>query len=284
MKLIVILMACAMDYSVHVLGKVRDFSWFFCYCHLIERRCAHWSVWNGPVSVLFVLVPPLTIFSAVCYLLCLWHVAVYFLFSLLVLLYCLGPGNLFYQVQDYLDAENDEDASDESVSAKASLISDGTDHNIRDSGFYLIESILLQSNRRIFAVLFWFIVLGPVGALLYRLVSELQKQGGKTDNGYSVSVNDLYAILNWPSSRLLVAGFALAGSLVHVFEEWRLVDNGSVFQNDAVIKAAGLAAVQFEDDFRDLSAWVHEVNGLVKRTLALWLAIVGLVALRGWLG
>ncbi|MDZ7737260.1 MAG: hypothetical protein U5P41_15135 [Gammaproteobacteria bacterium] len=52
-------------------------------------------------------------------------------------------------------------------------------------------SVLGQTNVRLFAVLFWFAVLGPVGALLYRLTAELHKHYGDVHGGFADALRDL---------------------------------------------------------------------------------------------
>jgi len=282
MTLIIILLACLVDHFIFLLGDLRNFSWLSKYYFQLEKHGSRWSVWDGPTGVLIVVGLPMLLFLMVYSFIQRLHISVDFLFSLLILILCLGPKNLFHQVNDYLLAEEEGDT--ESAHTSAALINNGSGHDIQDSGFYLIESILLQSNRRLFAVLFWFIMLGPFGAVLYRLVSELLKQLGEIHSSFVDSLYDLYCLLNWPASRLLATGFALAGSLVHAVEEWRLVDNGSIYRNDGVIRATGLGAVQFDEDFENLADWVDEIHGLVKRTLVLWLAILGVMTLSGWLG
>jgi membrane protein required for beta-lactamase induction len=88
-----------------------------------------------------------------------------FLIATLVLLYCLGPEDLYRQKQK------------------------GT----------VSQDIFWQANEKLFAVLFWFALIGPVAAVLYRVVEQLTKseqRGNVVNHELAKSANTLLFILD----------------------------------------------------------------------------------------
>ena len=72
------------------------------------------------------------------------------------------------------------------------------------------RAILHIANERIFATIFWFVVLGPFGAMLYRLISELSKQIDFDE--LAEFSKFIHAIMAWIPARMLAAGYALTGN------------------------------------------------------------------------
>ena len=70
---------------------------------------------------------------------------------------------------------------------------------------------MLRAHEYLFAVVFWFLLLGAVGGLLYCLAANLARRHEKVGDGYAGAARRLHNILMWPSARLLALGFALGG-------------------------------------------------------------------------
>ncbi|MGH8119293.1 MAG: hypothetical protein ACRESK_01615, partial [Gammaproteobacteria bacterium] len=163
----------------------------------------------------------------------------------------------------------------------------GDDHSDRN----LLEGILVYANHRLFAVLFWFMVLGPCGAVLYRLATALLQQYQEIHGGYGDSARDLCNILDWPASRLFALGNALTGNMVDALEAWREVEQNSLTVNENIIRASGLGALNYhpsgdetEHLLDDRIYWVRALQGMLNRTLLVWLTVLGLMTLSGLLG
>ena len=110
----------------------------------------------------------------------------------------------------------------------------------------VISSIMLRAHEYLFAVIFWFVLLGAVGALMYCLVLNLVRRYDKADSGYAGAVRDLHNILMWPSARLLALGFALGGSLVSALESWRTVSGHTLDISREVIAVSGFGALHYD--------------------------------------
>ena len=107
----------------------------------------------------------------------------------------------------------------------------------------------MQANNRIFGVMFWFMVLGPAGAWLYRVSDllrrraafEAARQGVPAHGGDLGSVlTDLHGALAWMPARLAALSYALAGSFEDAVGNWKVaVDSAGAGLLD---RAEGLLA------------------------------------------
>lgn len=130
-----------------------------------------------------------------------------------------------------------------------------------------------------------------LGALLYCLVVRLSEKYEGIHGGYAETVQILHQILMWPSARLQALGFALGGSLVDAIEGWRSVEGESLAVSQEVIATAGIWALQYREEFEgeyedeneSYLNWVKEAQALANRTLIVWLTILGVMTIGGWL-
>jgi adenosylcobinamide-phosphate synthase len=87
-----------------------------------------------------------------------------------------------------------------------------------------IESVLENGADAVFAPLFWFVVLGPFGALLYRLSNTLDAMWGYKNRRYrhfgwaAARFDD---VLNWIPARLTAMSYALLGNTAQALSAWR---------------------------------------------------------------
>ena len=90
-----------------------------------------------------------------------------------------------------------------------------------------IELGLIRSHRHVFGVMAWFIVLGPVGAILYRLAALLADRWGSgqdagADSGaFGHFARSAYAVIDWLPVRLTAFSFAMTGNFTDAIECWR---------------------------------------------------------------
>ena len=157
--------------------------------------------------------------------------------------------------------------------------------------------------RRWFGVLFWFLLLGPLGALLYRLAA-LSAEG---DNGRSlppetaVGARTLLSILDWPVAQLMTLALALVGNFDLVLGAWRGSGGASFRLDHRFLGAAARASVSGElaeeaaDLAEDLASGadassvavadmpeLRDAMSLVWRSLLVWLAVLALFVIAGF--
>lgn len=287
MTLIFILIALGLDFFLGGLERFRNYSWFISLFYIFEKRLAQYKFWDGTFGLLLLLAIPVSVLILVAMGLNHWSVILEGILSLLVLIYCLAPEALDNRLDNLITAIEDNEA--ESISTLSDEIIDVNiieDEDANEKA--VIISALIEAHKRTFAVIFWFLILGAVGALLYRLVNELSDELHEIRGGFADSVKLLLNILEWPSSRIMIIAMALAGSLSDVFTGWKKSEHLSLDVNHDVIIKAGLGALQYMPEVnvpdREKSYWIDELKSLINRTLIICLAILGIMTLSGRLG
>ena len=287
MTLIFILIALGLDYFLGKLQPFRNYEWVPALYYSLEKKISHYRYWDGTIGLLGLLLIPILLLLSVMYILDQWSWFAETLFTLLVLIYCLAPEELDNRLDDYITAI-DEDDSENIASLSDCLINDSVIGDEDTTEQAIIKSSLTEAHRRVFAVIFWFLILGLVGALLYRLVDKLNDELSEIRSGFSDSVTLLLNILEWPTSRIFVVGLGLAGSLVDAFNGWRQAEHFTFEVNNEVLSEGGFGALQYMPDIevsgREKSYWISELKSLINRTLIIWLAVLGIMTLSGNLG
>lgn len=141
----------------------------------------------------------------------------------------------------------------------------------------LTESILSQANTRLFSVLFWFVILGPLGAALYRLTRLAQARCAeerKSEAG--VILERLLYLLEWVPARLTALTYAMGGSYENAMQGWRRCNQEQTTdQNRAILEASGMGALFPGDDQLPPAATQMEAAlGMTWRALLIWLGIL----------
>ena len=159
------------------------------------------------------------------------------------------------------------------------------------------EAALAESNRRLFAPMFWFIVFGPAGAVCYRLTVALAGREAQGAHGQDLArlAAGLGALLDWAPARLALLGYALTGSFEQAVEALRrcLRDRSMHFaeRSSCLLRQGGAGALQL--DARLAAAGADGVDALggvfsavvahVHRNVIAWLTAVALLTLGTWL-
>ena len=143
-----------------------------------------------------------------------------FFIAVPVLLYSLGRGDFTATVKAYLVAAKRGD----SVAANRLLdemrgdtlpVTEPDANNWQELNHQVLSAISYRGFERMFAVLFWFVFLGPVGALLYRL-SVLYRE--RSPDRF---IERWVWLLEWPVVRLMGLTWALAGNFDTCFQHWK---------------------------------------------------------------
>ena len=127
-----------------------------------------------------------------------------------------------------------------------------------------IEQGLLRSHRHVFGVMMWFVVLGPVGAIAYRLAALLSDRWGGAGNPeagpYGEFAVRAFEIIDWLPVRLTAIGFAVAGDFMGSVECWREQAATWHTRSQGVILAAAAGALGVK-----LGGVLHQDSGIEYR-------------------
>jgi AmpE protein len=247
--------------------------------------------WSGTLPMLALLVPliPLAI------LLWLAHGRLFGLLSVgihvVVLMYCMARINVNELVDEYLALwrHGNFEAAYHHVSQRVpgGFGRPPEDYALMHQQF--LDHVLLVNFRRLFAVLFWYILLGPLAALFYFLLQQVLKTGKVlTDRASDAMAKRLQAILEWVPARLLCLAFALAGDFVASFNRLRERFGAGLDsdRNIALLRVCSLAAIGKADsdlreaDYSRRAAWeLESLRDLMLRTQFVWVIVLALAIL-----
>ncbi len=283
MKLISILIVLLIEHFLGSLEDLRRLSWFRAINRRLQQFGSRYPIWQGPVGVLVTLAIPMSVVGIALYALDELSAVFSFCAGLFLFLYSIGPRDPRHQVAEILHARHDELSATSETLARE-FIEPSHPESVELNNRSIAEAYLLHVCERLFSVILWFLVLGPLGALLFRLTAELRLQREVNSETFQTSCLDLYAILDWLPARLLALTYALSGSLTHALDAWQFKDTLSLHDNRTVLIKSGIAALQFDNKDPTETDWLNGAQELVVRALYVWLTILAIMTLAGWLG
>lgn len=200
-------------------------------------------------------------------------------FSVFVILYCLGPRNLWadlYAANSTLASGDVNEAASKLKSTFDITATQDAKQNHRE----LINHFFVAANRRVFAILFWYSCVGVVGVVLYRFLT-LAASDEQSNNVPALTTAAAQAdgYLNWPAIRLLTFIFALGGNFGRVISIWVKKVGSGPDANDALLLDCGNAALNSLDAEKIATDGTAEKEAisLFDRSLIITLVIVAVL-------
>lgn len=213
------------------------------------------------------------------------------LFDIALLLVCISYKFCNEKVETFIAAQQDNDQT-----KCAETFYDMTGEHI-DSverpNSYLTRLLFLESRRGWFGVVFYFVLLGPAGVVLYRSLQDFIRS--EKTQALHDKLQQIMAYINWPLSRLVALTFFLSGSFDDALKGWkgqqayleqgdRLMQGNTVEQgNQVAILSTGCAAVSHDaqDETHNDTAYVQAAQGMLSRSLIIWCAVIAIMTLTG---
>ena len=204
------------------------------------------------------------------------------LFQLFVLLYCLGPQNLWADAFACMNALVQGDAQTAGDKLKA-LFGITNMSNAQTAHKALIEQLFIQSNQRVFAVVFWYVVLGPLGAVLYRTVNLSSNAVANQEASPEVAQTaySFEMLLDWIPIRIFTFIFALGGHFAQVLACWCKRVTLGVASNKDLLTGCGIAALGIDEqgNLPEDGSAEKETISLLDRVFVIVLVLVAVVVL-----
>jgi AmpE protein len=240
MQLLVIVLSLLSErFLVHVRVHQR-FNWFLTYSNALI------SVLPNRVS------PGVVLGCLVCPVLILLMLGLYlvngvlfgffgFVAHFIIFYYCLGPVNPFYSAHDETSNECTKDD---------------------------IENYFVQVNDELFAILFWYVVIGPWMIVAYRLFSKAQSL-----DVVRVQAMSVMRVLDWLPARFSALLYLLAGNFQSGIEQYYAYLFKSPETNAILLKKCGFLALNGDDT--DAKTMRH-AETLVEHAMIIFLVMLAL--------
>ncbi|HEX2548334.1 MAG TPA: regulatory signaling modulator protein AmpE [Gammaproteobacteria bacterium] len=265
MAFIITLIALVMERFFHW-QHLRQWRWFHNYEASLNRVIGQWP---APLRLFLNILPPLLLVGCISFLISgLFYGLLELIFGVVVLLYCLGPENLWVEIYKYIQAANQNDPTMMDHISKTFHISPDREMSFHEA---LTRAIFIKANDRIFAVIFWFVVLGPLGAMLYRLITIFSEHQEWGLSDLSLKIKQ---ILDWLPVRLFALFFALGGHFTEVFSVLRKYFRQGLDGNELLLTECGMRALDYKN-FQE-GIMEKEAMQLLDRAFVLGLVVLAI--------
>lgn len=152
-------------------------------------------------------------------------------------------------------------------------------------GEWVGQTLAWVNFRHYCAVIFWFVVLGASGAIMYAVIRSLFDDTQQSENSLLSSrshvLADMLFWLNWLPARITSFGYLIIGNFskgTGCFIKYAL---DFKTPNRKVVTTTALAAEQIEQQYEGCTYEATCMMRLVKRNILLYLALIALLTLFG---
>ncbi len=213
-------------------------------------------------------------------------------FMVLVLFFSWGPRDLDEDIDAVLKAPDSERRR-----AAAQRLNDGVSEQVLPfNAPALVEASFAAALSRRFGVLLWFALLGPVGALGYRLVQLLARSPAFAEAAgeWRPTFERTALILDWLPAHLLAWTLALVTDFdasVHAWREYHQSHGQGYFTLDlGFLSAIARASVDADvaagdgglDSVGDPLSELADTKVILRRVLYAWIAVIAVIVIGGW--
>lgn len=168
--------------------------------------------------------------------------------SILIFAYCLGPQNVFYP-----PSESD------------------SEHELKSH----IGTYLASANSQLFTVIFWYILIGPIAVVAYRIIALC-----KDIQPLTKEAAFLTDIIEWLPARLTALLYLLVGNFQNGIGVFMLLVKAKPEKNYELLSECGIKAMETAD-VKDLS--MPKAEMLVEYATVALLVVIALSTLTSWM-
>ena len=282
---VAIMASIAIELSFRFVDGWRRFEWFAQFTDWVNHQLSTGPAKDGPVVVIAVLAPILIAIGLTSFALdSIWGL-LDFAFSVLILVLSLGPIDPIRQAQNYVKALQGHDSEAAKVFAGDMLGRDVSESPVRVAED-VKQALFIRTCSGIIGVMIWFIILGPIGAAMFRLSCQLNERFGDVHTGFARSVNDLYNILMYVPTRVTVLCFALVGNFVDVVHAIQQTSGLWRADNETLLMETGVSALherELSDDEKVNDEHINDCLLLAKRSVVAFITMLGVIIIVSWL-
>lgn len=285
MILISLLLCLAVEKYTTVGEQLKRFAWFDAYVAQLRKWIAPAKLWQAWLGVAVVVLPLSLVVAILLAILSKVLGLLSVLAAVFVLLYCFGPASLPQDMERYITSfEKSEPA--QQTELKTAVLQSKPVPGKAESHRAMTETLFLRANHELFAVIFWYIILGPVGAVIYRLSHLLYQRA--QDKSSDLAALASYAtqwltLIDWLPLRISATLYALVGDFSHGFKTFLQKDIFRLLPDKAWFKASVMGSLMLGDakkaDFNENKM----AYALIERGFYLGLVMVALFTLGAWI-
>jgi len=292
MILISLLIVLALEFHFKIGSEYRDFKWFDKFRDLLTdifSEKGFFESWGGVCLIL--LSPILVLYGFVSIFDGILYEFVLFLVSVVVLFLTLGPISLEKSFEHYFESMERDDLEgaflhlqqdDGQRSQEPDTESEQQNPSLPE-GDELVRSatrkILVESQKRYFGTIAWFIFLGPLGALFYRL-SHIYRDSclNREFDEHLPLVESVIHWVDWVPARITSLLFLLTGDFVKGFYRVKDYLYDADASNDRLISETGIASLGLEMGVSstDVDENYSSID-LVHRTVIIYLVVAAIM-------
>lgn len=274
MPFLIVLVVLALERFVNLQKVLKRFSWFESFAVFQATKLkpvGYWGVFAGLILILPVLI---LLVNGIAILL--FHGAANFLIGVLVLLYCLGPKDLFHTLQRYVEERKAGEPMPELRERSANLLSGVAPTGLTDLDTAVAKAAFGKFNTRIASVVFWYALLGPFGAVFYRNIAQLILVKEDTVSQYREILEQAVGVLDWLPARLVALLYALAGSFRTSLKPWQDNIFAGYSKNQTILEECGMASAGFAPNQNEDQSMqnIVETAALLDRCLIVYAIVI----------
>lgn len=288
MTITAILLAFALCHFIRELGQMRNHQWLGGWIHRADdvfARLPGWADLGGFVIILFIPLLALGLVNQLVFT-AFGNIGI-FLLAIAVLVYTFGPRDLDTQVAEIIRSPDD----DNRKTALGELLRCDVPDDLEACRVKTVDAVFSESLHRWFGVIFWFALLGIVGAFMYRMVDWLACEKSNLTSAQKQLFLRTRQVLDWPAAQLMTLSLAVATDFDSVFVAWKQFhneqghglfegDNGFLLASARQIVLSGHAAQDgYADQLDGPLACLKQSMDLVWRVLGVWMTVLALLLL-----
>lgn len=284
----------------------RLFGWFSGYAQYLERQFNAGEHRHGVLAWFLALSPFVFLVTLISLLLNVISGLMGWAWSLTVLYFLMGFGRLGENAAAVASALRNQQFDQAQLLLEQWTGRDSAANSANEVARLGIEEILVSAYRNLFGVVLWFALLGPGGALLYRLAQLLAQTWGTLNEqefgDFGKFSARAFAWMDWLPARLTAISFAIVGNFEDAMYCWRSQATQWMEESLGIVLASGAGAMGVKlgealetragiesrpeiglGDDADVD-YMDSAISLIWRTLALWLVVLLLITLARWTG
>ena len=203
-----------------------------------------------------------------------------FLINLIILVYCLRPGE-FNRIVDEIKLLGDIKKSKQFEIKRVNFIlASDSSRSIDDNR----GMIFYSSTRNIFNTLFWFLILGPAGSLAYISIDFMVNGSMKIDSQSKKKLKQVIGIIEFIPIHLTLLSFALVDDFETCKKNWQNMSKKKdlYLSNIDLINNVGMSLIIHDNELNDDDLFFTNAQMIIFRALLAWLSIIILLIFGGF--